>query len=115
MTVKDIIFIVVVVLLLFWAFTKSPEVVYDTSKSDSLEMIVKQRNDSIAIYAHRSDSLDSLVLLEREWRLTKEKELNALNQAYANQIKDIDNNSVDDDIKFFSSEFYRSIPAGKGN
>jgi len=105
MKILNVILIVAIVVVGYLWLTKSPDVVYDTSQSDSLEIVISNQDIIINKSVYFMDSLDTVIYYLRKDRENINNQLINLRKEYNAQVQIIDSNSVLDDINFFSSEF----------
>jgi len=85
--------------------TKPQDITYDNTTNDSLVNVINEQLVIIKQDSATIDSLDTLVLKEREWRLLIQQDLIKTKQKYESQISSIDSNNVSDDINFFYSKY----------
>ncbi len=99
------ILITIIVILSYLWLTKSPEVVYDTSKLDSLSIQIKNNEIKLSESLYVIDSLEYQIQEIVQQREDLAHQMAVYKTNYENQLKIIDSGSIADDIDFFSSRF----------
>ena len=102
------ILIIIIVILGYLWLSKSPEVVYDTSKIDSLTIDIQNNEKLLSESLYTIDSLEVQlreIVQERDGLV---RQMGIYKTNYENQLKTIDSGSIADDIEFFSSRFSKA-------
>ena len=102
------ILIIIIVILGYLWLSKSPEIVYDTSKLDSLSTQIINNEKKLSESLYTIDSLEVQITEIVQQRDGLVRQMGIYKTNYENQLKVINNGNVADDIEFFSSRFSKA-------